>query len=184
MKAKLLGAITLAVVLLLVFAVVAQAAVPQSTIDAIIQDAKDGHIDGNWTTAEIRAALRYVANNPILANYTRVQGVLEDYLASLQAPGEQGGQLAFTGGEIILILGAGAGLIGSGVRCCAAAAPSSTSTPSERDRQSASPPGRRSVHLLRLSVSAVGAPSSATTAAARRPRSPASDSAARRIPAR
>ena len=114
MKAKLLGAITLAVVLLLVFAVVAQAAVPQSTIDAIIQDAKDGHIDGNWTTAEIRAALRYVANNPILANYTMVQGVLEDYLASLQAPGEQGGQLAFTGGEIILILGAGAGLIGSG----------------------------------------------------------------------
>ena len=114
MKTKLMGAITLAVVLLLVFAVVAQAAVPQSTIDAIIQDAQDGHIDGNWTTAEIRAALRYVANNPILKNYSKVQGVLEDYLASLQAPGEQGGQLAFTGGEIILILGAGAGLIGSG----------------------------------------------------------------------
>lgn len=111
MKTKLMGAITLAVLLLLVFAVVAQAAVPQSTIDAIIQD---GHIDGNWTTAEIRAALRYVDNNPILKNYSKVQGVLEDYLASLQAPGQQGGQLAFTGGEIILILGAGAGLIGSG----------------------------------------------------------------------
>jgi len=118
MKAKLLGAITIAVLLLLVFAVVAQAAVPQSTIDAIIQDAKDGHVDGNWTAAQIGAALQYAENNPILTQYSAIQGVLEDYLASLQAPGEepgaQGGQLAFTGGEIILILGAGAGLIGSG----------------------------------------------------------------------
>jgi hypothetical protein len=124
MKAKLLGAITIAVLLLLVFAVVAQAAVPQSTIDAIIQDAKDGHVDGNWTAAQIGAALQYAENNPILTQYSAIQGVLEDYLASLQGPGEQGpgeqgpgaqgGQLAFTGGEIILILGAGAGLIGSG----------------------------------------------------------------------
>src|SRR5665647_1041523 len=55
----------------------------------------------------------------IVPQYSAIQGVLEDYLASLQGPGEQGpgeqgGQLAFTGGEIILILGAGAGLIGSG----------------------------------------------------------------------
>ena len=114
MKAKLMGAITIAVLLLLVFAVVAQATVPQSVIDAIIEDAKDGRIDGNWTSAEIRAALRYVENNPILKQYSKIKGVLEDYLASLQSPGEQGGQLAFTGGEIILILGAGAGLIGSG----------------------------------------------------------------------
>jgi hypothetical protein len=114
MKTKLMGAITIAVLLLLVFAVVAQAAVPQSVIDAIIQDAKDGQIDGNWTAAEIRAALQYAANDPVLSQYTEIQGVLEDYLASLQGPGAQGGQLAFTGGEIILILGAGAGLIGSG----------------------------------------------------------------------
>ena len=114
MKAKLMGAVTIAVLLLLVFAVVAQAAVPQSVIDAIIKDAADGTIDGNWTAAEIRAALRYVANNPILNQYSKIQGVLTRYLASLQGPGEQGGQLAFTGGEIILILGAGAGLIGSG----------------------------------------------------------------------
>jgi len=114
MKAKFIGAITLAVLLLLVFAMVASAAVPQSTINAIIQDAKDGHIDGNWTAAEIRAALAYVQNNPVLDQYSKIKGVLEDYLASLQAPGEQGGQLAFTGGEIVLILGAGAGLIGSG----------------------------------------------------------------------
>jgi hypothetical protein len=115
MKVKLMGAITIAVLLLLVFAVVAQASgVSQGTIDQIIKDARDGHIDGNWTAAEIRAALDYVENNPALEQYSKIKGVLEDYLASLQGPGEQGGELAFTGGEIILILGAGAGLIGSG----------------------------------------------------------------------
>ncbi len=115
MKGKLMGAITIAVLLLLVFAVVAQAAVPQSVIDAIIKDAADGQLDGGWKVEQIRAALEYVRNNPLLIAYpTRIKGVLEDYLASLQGPGEQGGQLAFTGGEIVLILGAGAGLIGSG----------------------------------------------------------------------
>jgi len=114
MKAKLFGAITIAVLLLLVFAVVAQAGISQATIDAIIADAADGTISGNWTPAEIRAALAYVANNPITAQYAAIQGVLEDYLASIQGPGTQGGELAYTGGEIILILGAGAGLIGSG----------------------------------------------------------------------
>jgi len=109
-----MGAITIAVVLLLVFAVVAQAGVSQATIDAIIKDAEDGHLDKRWTAEEIRAALAYVEKNPFLEQYSRIKGVLEDYLASLQGPGEQGGQLAFTGGEIILILGAGAGLIGSG----------------------------------------------------------------------
>ena len=114
MKAKLMGAIMIAVLLLLVLAVVAQAGVSQGTIDQIIKDARDGQIDGNWSVAQIRAALRYVQNNPLEEEYGSVAGVLEDYLASLQGPGEQGGQLAFTGGEIILILGAGAGLIGSG----------------------------------------------------------------------
>jgi len=115
MKAKLMGAITIAVLLLLVFAVVAQAGTSQATIDKIIKDAKDGQIDGNWTAAQIRATLRYVENNALTEEYDGdIKGVLEDYLASLQGPGEQDGQLAFTGGEIILILGAGAGLIGSG----------------------------------------------------------------------
>lgn len=114
MKGKLLGVITVALLIVLVFAVVAQAAVPQSTIDAILEDAKDGTIDENWTAAEVRAALAYVQNNPLEQQYSAVQGVLEDYLASLQAPGEQGGELAFTGGEVFLILAAGVALIGGG----------------------------------------------------------------------
>ena len=114
MRVKFLGAIAIALLLILMFAVVAQAAVPQSTIDAIIKDAQDGTIDGNWTAAEIRAALRYVQNNPTIQQYSAIEGVLSDYLASLQAPGEQGGQLSFTGGEVFLIMAAGAALIGGG----------------------------------------------------------------------
>jgi hypothetical protein len=114
MRVKFLGAIAIALLLVLMFAVVAQAAIPQSTIDAIIKDAQDGTIDGTWSAAEIRAALAYVQDNPVYQQYSRLEGVLEDYLASLQAPGEQGGQLAFTGGEVFLILAAGAALIGGG----------------------------------------------------------------------
>jgi glucose dehydrogenase len=115
MKARLLGAVVLALLLILVFAVVAQAAVPQSVIDAIIADAQDGRIDGTWTAAEVQAALDYIANNPVYEQYSDLKGVLTDYLASLQAPGSQeGAQLAFTGGEVMLILGAGLGLIGTG----------------------------------------------------------------------
>jgi hypothetical protein len=114
MRVKLLGAIAIALLLILMFAVVAQAAVPQSVIDAIIKDAQDGTIDGNWTAAEIRATLAYIQNNPTIQQYSDYEGVLEDYLASLQAPGEQGGQLAFTGGEVFLVLAAGAALIGGG----------------------------------------------------------------------
>lgn len=114
MKAKLLGAVVLALLLTLVLTSVAFA-VSQKTIDAIIEDAQDGTIDGKWNATQIRAALDYVRNNPVYQQYDDVEGVLEDYLAGLQAPGEQGGgQLAFTGAELLLVLGAGAGLIGSG----------------------------------------------------------------------
>lgn len=114
MRVKLLSAIVVALLLVLVFAVVAMAAVPQSTIDAIIEDAQDGTIDGNWTAAEVSATLAYIQDNPIYQQYSDLEGVLEDYLASLQAPGEQSGELAFTGGEVFLVLAAGAALIGGG----------------------------------------------------------------------
>ena len=115
MKGKLLGAITVALLLVLVFAVVAQAAVSQDTIDAILKDAADGTIDGNWTSAQIRAALAFLEDNPTYVQYSNLKGVLEDYLLSLQDPGAQGGELAFTGGEVLLVLAAGAALIGGGL---------------------------------------------------------------------
>jgi hypothetical protein len=114
MKAKFIVALVLAMVLILAFATVAAAAVSQDIIDQIIEDAQDGYINGNWSAEEIEAAIQYVQNNPTLKDYTKILGTLQDYLASL-GPGEQGGQLAFTGGEMILILGAGLGLVGSGL---------------------------------------------------------------------
>lgn len=114
MKVRFVSVVALVLLLVLAFAVVAQAAVPQSVIDAIIEDAKDGTIDGNWSAAEIQAALDYIENDPLYAQYSDLRGLLEDYLASLQDPGTQGGQLAFTGSEVLLILAAGAGLIGGG----------------------------------------------------------------------
>jgi hypothetical protein len=115
MRLKFMGALTVVLLLLLVFAVVAQAAVPQSIIDAIIKDAQDGTIEGDWTAEQIRAALAYIQDNPAYKQYSNLEGVLEDYLASLQAPGSKGGQLAFTGGEVLLVLAAGAALIGGGL---------------------------------------------------------------------
>lgn len=115
MKTKLLAVVALTVVLVLAFAVVAQAGVSQATIDAIIQDAADGHIDGDWTAAEIRAALDYIHNDPVGKHYSQSGGELEDYLGALQAPGAQTGELAFTGAPLLLLLAGGAGLIGGGL---------------------------------------------------------------------
>jgi hypothetical protein len=115
MKTKLLAVVMLTVVLVLAFAVVAQAGVSQATIDAIIQDASDGQIDGDWTAAEIKAALDYIHNDPVGKHYSGSEGVLEDYLGSLQAPGAQEGELAFTGAPLLLLLAGGAGLVGGGL---------------------------------------------------------------------
>jgi hypothetical protein len=114
MRVKLMSAVIIALLLILALATVAQAAVPQSVIDDIIEDARDGTLDGTWSSAEVRAALAYLQDNPIYEQYSKLRGVLEDYLASLQDPGEQSGELAFTGGEVFLILAAGAALIGGG----------------------------------------------------------------------
>ena len=115
MKAGIGIAIVLALVLTLVFASVAFAT-SQATIDKIIKDANDGTIDGTYSAADIQAALDYAKANPDVLQYSAVQGVLEDYLASLQSPGaaNAGEELKFTGGELLMVFAAGAGLIGSG----------------------------------------------------------------------
>ena len=90
MRVKFLGAIAIALLLILMFAVVAQAAVPQSVIDAIIKDAQDGTIDGNWTAAQIRATLAFIQDNPIYQQYSDLEGVLEDYLGESAGSGRTG----------------------------------------------------------------------------------------------
>jgi hypothetical protein len=85
----------------------------------IINDIQDGTVDSDWSAAQVRAALAYLRDNPLSTQYSDYEGVLEDYLQSLAAPGSvaaggNGGQLAFTGGEVVLVISAGLGLIGGG----------------------------------------------------------------------
>lgn len=114
MTKRLLFAVAVALLLVLAFAAVAQAGVSQSVIDAIIEDAQDGTIDGNWTAAQIQAALAYIRNNPLYQQYSDLEGVLTDYQASAGAPGATGGSLAFTGGDVTLFLAAGSTLLAGG----------------------------------------------------------------------
>lgn len=115
MKARIGFVFVLALVLTLVFASVALAT-SQATIDKIIRDANDnGTLDGTYSDADVQAALDYVKANPTETQYSEAQDVLGDYLASLQSPGAtEADELKFTGGELLYVLAAGAGLIGSG----------------------------------------------------------------------
>jgi hypothetical protein len=119
MGTKVVAVFVLVALAALVFASVAQAG-SGGTTEAIIKDAADNNaIDGNWSAAQVRAALAELRNNPIYLQYTDYEGVLEDYLASLPSPGAQaagaGQSLKFTGGEILLLFGAGVSLMGSGL---------------------------------------------------------------------
>lgn len=113
MKMKIITVIILVFVAALMITSVAQAA--SSTTMAIIKDAQDGHIDGNWTAAQVQAALAYLKSDPSLQQYTDVEGVLEDYLASLPSPGVAGGNLMFTGGATFVLFGLGLALMGGGL---------------------------------------------------------------------
>ncbi|MGZ4198643.1 MAG: hypothetical protein ACXVP1_00475 [Thermoleophilia bacterium] len=103
----------LVVVAVLMVATVAQAA--SSTTTAIIKDAQDGHLDGNYTAAQVQAALNFLKGDPSLQQYTDVEGVLQDFLASLPAPEAQTGGLMFTGGSTVVIFAFGLALMGGGL---------------------------------------------------------------------
>ena len=113
MKMKIVTIAVMAVVALLMVASVAQAA--SGTTTAIIKDAQDGHLDGTYTAAQVQAALTFVKSDPSLTQYTKVEGVLEDFLSSLSAPTAQTGGLMFTGGSTIAIFGVGLALISGGL---------------------------------------------------------------------
>ena len=113
MKMRIVTIAVMVVVAMLMVASVAQAA--SSTTTAIIKDAQGGHVDGNYTAAQVRAALSYLKSDPSLEQYTDVEGVLEDYLASLPAPAAQTGGLMFTGGSTVVIFAFGLALISGGL---------------------------------------------------------------------
>ena len=113
MKFRIASVLILTLIVALV-AVPAALAVTQSTINAIVKDAQDGHLDGNWTKAEVQAALNWLRNDPISQGYGDSEGVLEAFLAGSQ-PGAGTGNLSFTGSNLLLAFGAGIGLIGAGL---------------------------------------------------------------------
>ena len=108
MRVKFLGAIAIASLLVLMFAVVAQAAVPQSTIDAGDQGCSGR--DDRWPL-DGRGDPRHAGVHPgrprVFSSIRPSGGPRGLPRPVSSAPEEQGGQLAFTGGEIFLVPGRG-----------------------------------------------------------------------------
>jgi len=113
MKTKVLTVAVLTVVAMLMLAGVALAV--SSTTTAIIKDAQDGHLDGNYTAAQVQAALNYVKDNPSIIQYNNIEGVLTDFLSSQGAPAAQNGGLMFTGVSSVAVFACGLALMGAGL---------------------------------------------------------------------
>ena len=88
------------------------------TTQAIIKDvAKDGKVDGHYTTAQLKAALK----SPLLSQYGG-QGAVESILSRMKpkktvaAPATgPSSNLPFTGADIFLFVAVGGGLLGAGL---------------------------------------------------------------------
>jgi hypothetical protein len=119
MKRTIVIVAAVTVIMSLVFAGVALAT-SQATIDEIIADAGSGTLDGDWSQADVQAALAYLEGDPLARQYSDVEAVLEAYLAGGSSGGTSagtasGGNLAFTGADILVALVAGGGLVGGGL---------------------------------------------------------------------
>jgi hypothetical protein len=82
------------------------------TTGAIISDAQDGHIDGNWTDAQLQAAL----SSPLLKEYAGKGGVeaVESALGSQTDASSPSGNLPFTGAEMVTFVLIGGALVITG----------------------------------------------------------------------
>jgi len=88
------------------------------TTQAIIKDvAKDGKVNGHYTTAQLKAALK----SPLLSQYGG-QGAVESILSRMKpkktvaAPATgPSSNLPFTGADIFLFVAVGGGLLGAGL---------------------------------------------------------------------
>ena len=79
------GGFVLVVVILLVAATgfTASLAAAGGSADALIDDASDGVVDGSYSIAVVRTALSVVRSDPVYSQYSDIEGVLVDYLATL-----------------------------------------------------------------------------------------------------
>lgn len=71
------------VLLLLAVGLLASSASARGTAVALLEDASDGVVDGSYTAAQVRNALAVVRSDPAYMQYSDVEGVLVDYMASL-----------------------------------------------------------------------------------------------------
>ena len=114
-KCMKLSVNTLRLVVVAVVAAAALAIVPMAsaaTVDQIVQDAKDGQIDGSYSRADLNAAL----SSPLLKTYGGKNGVeaVKSALGS-QTEGTSGsGDLPFTGAEMITFALIGSTLLVAG----------------------------------------------------------------------
>ena len=106
---------TLRIVVVAIVAAAALVIVPMAsaaTVDQIVQDAKDGQIDGSYSRADLNAAL----SSPLLKTYGGKNGVeaVKSALGS-QTEGTSGsGDLPFTGAEMVTFALIGSTLLVAG----------------------------------------------------------------------
>ena len=104
-----------ALIAVLALAIFASSAFAGDTTSAIVRDvAADGHVDGHYTAAQLRAALA----SPLLQQYGGSGGVagVQAALTHHTPPGtgHHSGTLPFTGADIVLFLAIGGVLVAAG----------------------------------------------------------------------
>ena len=55
----------------------------RGSVVVLLDDASDGVVDGSYSAAQVRAALTVVRSDPAYMQYSDIEGVLVDYLASI-----------------------------------------------------------------------------------------------------
>ncbi len=87
MRKHTLTTIAIVLALLITAGIGASAASAGKTTDALIADASDGYVDGTYSPSVVRATLAVVRADPAYSQYSDIEGVLSDYLASITGSG-------------------------------------------------------------------------------------------------
>jgi hypothetical protein len=89
---RALTTIAIILVLLIAMGIGASAASANKAVDALIADASDGYVDGTYSASVVRATLAVVRADPAYSQYSDIEGVLSDYLASITGSGGTSGK--------------------------------------------------------------------------------------------
>jgi hypothetical protein len=89
---RALTTIAIILVLLIAMGIGASAASANKAADALIADASDGYVDGTYSASVVRATLAVVRADPAYSQYSDIEGVLSDYLASITGSGGTSGK--------------------------------------------------------------------------------------------